>query len=41
MPYTVSQPLTKNDSMQIGLQIDNNTLTINGKGELCATQGIV
>ena len=41
MPYTVSQPLTKSDSMQIGLQIDNNTLKINGKGELSAAQGVV
>lgn len=27
--------------MQIGLQIDNNTLKINGKGELSAAQGVV
>ena len=41
MPYTVSQPLTKNDSMQIGLIVDDNTLKINSKGELSATQGVV
>lgn len=27
--------------MQIGLQIDNNTLKINGKNELSAAQGVV
>lgn len=27
--------------MQVGLQIDNNTLTINDKGELSAAQGVV